>query len=204
MISSDRVIEHSQDSRTVNILHRFGFLGHALEEGWLLNIGRVGIPFEEFACGVGEGTPAFIALKHGCVVLREHFGSDGFSDQLAYFFRCGPDIPQVDRLAFVVCAYGVFSQVDINSTGERIGHHERRRGEKAGTHLWVNTSLKVAITTEHSRDHKIVFLDGLSNGIEQGTTITDTGCAAVANQVEAQLVQVGCEAGGVKIVDNGT
>ena len=105
----------------------------------------------------------FVTLKDRSVVLREYFGSNGFSNNNAHFLLSWPYVAQKDRLSIDICAYRVFRQIDIHRSCQRIGHYKRGRGKEAGTHLRMDAPFKIAVTTQYRCDNKVVILDGLSN-----------------------------------------
>ena len=115
----------------------------------------------------------FVTLKDRGIVLSEHFGSDGLSHNLAHFLLRRPQVTQVDRLTVNIGSNRVFRQIDIDGSRERIGHHQGRRGEKAGPHLWVNASFEVAVTTQHRRDNKVILLHCLGDWLRQGAAIAN-------------------------------
>src|SRR5436853_602524 len=78
----------------------------------------------------------------------------------------------------------------IEPAGERIGHHQRRRGEIIRAHVGVDAALEVAVAGEHGSGHKIGFVDGLGDFRREGAGVADTGGAAEADQVVAELVEV--------------
>src|SRR5436190_22289485 len=60
VVGSDRIVDHYQHASLMNILERCQLGRDLLEEGWLLNVGRVRIPGEEVAGRVRERAPMLI------------------------------------------------------------------------------------------------------------------------------------------------
>ncbi len=72
---------------------------------------------------------------------------------------------------------------------ERIGHHQRRRGEIVHLHVRVDATLEVAIARQHRHDREIALADRLGHLLRQRPRVADAGGAAVADEVEAELLQ---------------
>ena len=80
-------------------------------------------------------------------------------------------------------------EVDVDAAGEGVGDDQRRRGEIVGLDLRVDAALEVAVAAEHGGDDEVVRLDGLGDGVGQRAAVADAGGAAVADQVEAELLR---------------
>ena len=57
---------------------------------------------------------------------------------------------------------GSLREVDVGRAGERVGHHQRRRGEVVGLHVGVDAALEVAVAGEHGRGHQLAVVDRLA------------------------------------------
>jgi hypothetical protein len=51
---------------------------------------------------------------------------------------------------------GSFVEVDVHRAGERVGHHQRRRGEVVGAHVRVDAALEVAVARQHRHRDEVV------------------------------------------------
>src|SRR5690606_30056669 len=63
-----------------------------------------------------------------------------------------------------------------------------------------DAAFEVAVTGQHRGDREVVVVDRLGNLLRQRTGVANAGGAAVADEVEAQLVQVRGQAGTLVVV----
>ena len=68
----------------------------------------------------------------------------------------------------------------------------------------MNARFKVSVTGEDGHSDDLVVDDCLLDGWVQRTGVTDTGCTAVANGLEAKLVEVGLQAGFLEVGSDNT
>ena len=79
--------------------------------------------------------------------------------------------------------------------GERVGDDQRRRREVVRAHLGVDAALEVAVAAEHRRDDEVALpRSPCEIGSRQRPAVADAGRAAVADEVEAELLEVRHEA----------
>ena len=173
---------------------------HALEVRRVLHVGRTVVP------GVGEAAldrdlaPGRIALEHVGVLLLEHLLGDALADHRIDLAAGRPDVLEEDLLALLVEAERLLGDIDIHRAGDRIGDHQRRRGEIVGAHVGVDAAFEVAIAREHRGGDQIVLVDRLGDFLRQRTGIADAGGAAEADQVEAERVEILLQAGFLVVV----
>ena len=74
--------------------------------------------------------------------------------------------------------------------GERVGDDERRRGEVVRLHLRMDARLEVAVAGEHGADDEVALVDRRGDRLRQRPGVADAGRAAVADGVEAELLEV--------------
>ena len=91
-------------------------------------------------------------------------------------------------------------EVDVHLAGERVRHDERRRGEVVHLHLRVDAPLEVAVPREDGRDDEVGPLHGLGDRLGKRAGVADAGRAAVADEVEAERLEVGHEARVLEVV----
>ena len=84
--------------------------------------------------------------------------------------------------------------------GERVGDDQRRRHEVVGADIDVDAALEVAVAGEHADGDQAVLFDGLRDVGGQRAGVADAGGAAVADDVEAELFEVGEQAGLLVVV----
>ena len=114
--------------------------------------------------------------------------------------RRRPDVPQVDRLAVGALAKRLLEKVDVHAAGERVGDAERRRGQVVVAHVLLDTPLEVAVARQDRADNQVVVVDRGGDLIGERARVPDARGAAVADEVEAQLVEVLGEAGAIEVV----
>ena len=56
-----------------------------------------------------------------------------------------PDVGEIDRLAVFAFAERIFAQINIDASGQRESHHQRRRHQIVGAHFGVDAAFEVAI-----------------------------------------------------------
>ena len=86
-------------------------------------------------------------------------------------------------------------QVDVDRPGQRVGDHQRRRGEVVGQGQRVDAAFEVAVAAQHRGRDQIALLDRRADRLRQRPAVADAGRAAVADQVEAQRLQRRQQAG---------
>ncbi len=89
---------------------------------------------------------------------------------------------------------GSVVEVDVHPAGERVGDDERRRGEVVRLHLGMDARLEVPVAGEHRAGDEVVTRDRLRDLVGQRARVADAGRAAVADGLEAELVEVAVEA----------
>ena len=114
--------------------------------------------------------------------------------------RRRPDVLEEHVVAVVVLAERLGLEVEVHGAGERVGDDQRRGGQVVHLHVGGDAALEVAVAREHRGHREVVVVDGLRDGVRQRTGVADAGGAAVADQEEAQLLQVRPDAGLVVVV----
>ena len=100
----------------------------------------------------------------------------------------------------MILAERIGGEVVVDVAGERVGDDERRGHEVVGADLGVDAAFEVAIAAEHADGDEAVGFDGVGDVGGQRAGVADAGGAAVADGVEAELVEVLREAGFVVVV----
>ena len=114
--------------------------------------------------------------------------------------RAGPDVLEVDIVAVVVGAERLGVEVDVHRAGERVGDTQRRRREVVHLHVGVDPALEVAVARQHRDDREVGVVDDLGDLGRQRAAVADAGRAAVADEVEAELVEVLGQSGAVEVL----
>ncbi len=167
VVGRDRVEKQAENAGIDDVLDRVLLLFHALEVRRVLHVGRTVVP------GIGETAldrdlaPGRIALEHIGVLLLEHLPGDALADHRIDLAAGRPDVLEEDLLALLVEAERLLGEVDIHRAGDRISHHQRRRGEIVGPHVGVDAALEIPIARKHRRGNEIVLVDRLGNLLRQ-------------------------------------
>src|SRR3954453_7724124 len=149
VVGGDRVEEQAEDARIDDVLDRLLLLAHAGEVRRVLHIGRTVVPRVSEPALHGDLAPVRLALEYVGVFLREHVLVDGLADDRRDLLAGRPDVTQIDFLAVLVGAERRLGDIDLHRAGERIGNHERRRGEIVRPDVGIDAALEVAIARQH-------------------------------------------------------
>ena len=193
VVRRDAVSEQAQDPRRPDVRDRRGRGRHPVEVGRPTDIGRVGLPREPVPCGHGKAVPARVPLEDLSVLLVEHRGLDRGADDGVHFFGGRPDIPEIHGLAVLTCAERCLLQVHVDAARERVRDDERRRGEVVGADFLLDAPLEVAVARQHCADDQLPLGDCGGHRLGERSRVADAGRAAVADEVEPQLLEVGHE-----------
>ena len=96
---------------------------------------------------------------------------------------------QEDVVAVGVLAERLVEQVDVHRPRERVGDHERRRGQIVHLHVGVDAALEVAVAAEHGHDREVLGVHDRRHLVGQRAGVADAGRAAVADEVEPERLQ---------------
>ena len=179
-------------------LRRLGL--HALEVRRVAHVRGVGAPGVAVAVRHVEARPVDVAVEDLRVALAEHVLLHGLLDRLGDLLRARPDVAQEDVGAVRPLPDRIVQEVDVHRPGERVGHDERRRGEVVHLHVGVDAALEVAVAREHRADGEVVRLDGRRDLLRERAGVADAGRAAVADEVEAERVEVVLQVGAQEVV----
>ncbi|GJE04384.1 hypothetical protein GMJLKIPL_6346 [Methylobacterium isbiliense] len=200
VVGGDRVEEQAEDPGADDVGDRRRGLLHAHEVGRVLHVGGAGVPGEGLGRGDLHRLPVLVAAEDVGVARLEQAGRDGLLDEGVHLGRGGPDVLQVDRVPVRVGAERVLGEVDLHRAGERVGHHEGRRGEVVRPHVRIHPALEVAVAREHGGRDDVVVVDRLRDRRGQRPGIADAGGAAEAHEVEAERVEALLQAGLLQVL----
>ncbi len=110
-----------------------------------------------------------------------------------------PDVGEIDGRPVGVGSERIGREVDVDPTGERERHDERRGGQVAGPRERMDPTLEVAVARQDGGDDEVVGLDGLGDRCVERPGVADAGRAAVAGQVEPERCQWRHEAGRLEV-----
>jgi hypothetical protein len=129
------------------------------------------------------------------VELAEHLGLEGGLHGVADLLQRGPDVARGTPGAVLAGAERFGGQVDVDRPARAKATTSGRGHEEVGLDVLVHARLEVAVAGETEAVTRS-FLTTASSmvGLERAG-VADAGGAAVADGVEAELVEVGLQAG---------
>ena len=192
VVGGHRVAEHAEDLRAGDGLDLGRLHGEVGEERRLGNVGRLR-PVVHLARGRRHLLPEHVVLAEVLVQAAEGRRVHGEFHQGGDFVVGRPDMADVHVLAILRLADRLGAEVLEHRAGDRVGHHQRGRGEEVGADVGVDARLEVAVAREHGRADQVVLDDGFLDRLRQRAGVADAGGAAVAGRVEAKLLEVGQE-----------
>ena len=158
-------------------------------EGRAADIGRRLVPREERSRRNVELAPdlACLGLLVGAVVIgRIGGGGHGRVDLVPG----RPEIRKMHRSAVRPVSDRIGQDVAIDVAGERVRHRERGRGQESGLDLRVHAAGEVTVSGENGHPMDAALLDGLPHRRRERTRIADAGRAAVADDAEAERLEI--------------
>ena len=157
------------------------------------------MPGVGLALGDIERLPVLVALEHIRVLLQEVLALHGPEDLVGHVLRARPDVAEEDR-SVGADAEWLAGEVEVHATGERIRDDQWRRRQVVVARERIDAALEVAVAREHARDKQLAPLDRAGDDIRYGTRVADARGAAVADKVEAELVEEGRNASGIEVL----
>lgn len=100
VVRGDRIAEHRQNTRAVNIFHRLRLNLHLVKEWRQTDIGRILLPVVSIGAIDVNGFPFRRSFKYLRVLFVEHLGRD-LLNRLGDLKTARPDILQIDRLTIL-------------------------------------------------------------------------------------------------------
>ena len=119
---------------------------------------------------------------------------------VADFCQTRPNISQVDILTVFAFAYGLFCHVEGDLTSQRKSYDERWAHQEVRLDALVHTRLEIAIATQDTGCDQVVLCHYLLNAGVERTRVANAGRTPVADKSEAELVEIGLQAGLVQVL----
>ena len=195
VVRRDRVAELQQHASAGDVGDGLGLQAHAVEVRRLAHVGGVLVPLEDVALGGREVLPPLVAGEDVGVLGAERLGVDRGGDDPLDLARRRPDVTHVDVVAVGVLTQRVLEEVDVHGPGQGVGDDQRGRGEVVHLDVGVDAPLEVPVAREHRRHGEVALVDRGADLGDERTGVADARRAAVAHEVEAELLQVGRQAG---------
>ena len=200
VVGGHRVAELGQHPGAGDVRHRNRLRRHAVEVRGLADVGRFRVPLEGLALRGGQRLPPLAAVEDVGVAGREHLLVDRGGHRLLDLLRVRPDVLEEDVGAVGVLTQRLGLEVEVHRAGQRVGDHQRGRGQVVHLDVRVDPALEVAVAGQH-RDHgQVGLVDRGGDLVRQRAGVADAGGAAVADQVVAELLQIRPQAGLLVVV----
>src|SRR5207245_1962181 len=120
---------------------------------------------------------------------------------LAHFFDGRPDVAQIN-IALASLPDGLFGEIDIDAARKRERDDQRRTHQEIRLHTLMHSRFEVAIAAEHACADEVVLADRFFNARIEWSRVADARRAAVADQVEAEFVQITLKPGLLEIISH--
>ena len=133
--------------------------------------------------------------EHGVVNGPELLGLDVLRDHRVDLLVAGPQVLEGDRVAVLVVPQHALLDVEADRAGDRIGHHQRRRGQEGLLGVGVDAPVVVAVTGQDGGGVQVPLDDLLLDHRVQGPAHAVAGGAGKTDHAEAQLLELGQQAG---------
>ncbi len=167
VVGGDRIAEDRQRPRPIDVGQRLGRHRHSGEIGRVLDVGRSGRPAVGLAALDLDRPPALVAAIDVGIAAAEHCGMDVRVDQHADLLVGRPDVPEEHRLAVRRGADRLIHHVGAHRAFQRIGHHQRWRGEIVRPAVGRHAAFEVAVAGEHADGDQVVVVDRLADRLGQ-------------------------------------
>ena len=183
------VTESRQHSCVQHVLDLARLHGESVEVGRELHVGRSRLPVVGELVGRRHRLPTLVAAEGARVAVLEHLGGDRCAHRLGDLRVTRPEVGQHHRCSVGVGTERLGREVDVDGARQGVGDHQRWTSEEVLLHVGVDATFEVAVSRQHRHARKVVFVDRLGHALEQRSGVTDARRAAVAREVEAQIVQ---------------
>ena len=173
---------------------------HTVEIGRLLDVFACRIPGVALRCGNVERAPLVVAREDvGVARAKGRFG-DGLRDRRVDLRVRRPDLAQIHGLPRGIDSERLRDEVHVHAARERVRDHKRRRREIVCAHLRVDAALEVSVAGKNGGHDHVVFRDVVRDVVGKRAAVADARGAAVTDEIESDLVEVGREARLLEIV----
>lgn len=124
MISGHRVSEKTEAVSICDFGNGFWFFGHALEEGWVMNVGGGIVPGEEVSLWCLEVVPSFVSCHGVAVEVFEELWLDNLFDYAFDDVSAWPDVSEEHVLSVRSLADWLGFKIDVASSSKAVGNYQ--------------------------------------------------------------------------------
>ena len=174
--------------------------GEVGKEWGFLDVGALAVPSVGLAWGAGYFVPGGILFGEIAIKPAKDFGLQCRFHSLGDFLVAGPEVAEVNGFAVAIDSEGFLRQIDIDPTGEGKGDNERWRHKEVGFDGGVDACLKITVTRKDTGGDEIMVEDRFLDRSGKRAGVADAGGTAVADEIKAELIEVGLQACGVEVV----
>ena len=200
VVGGDGIAEDAERARALDLDNVARLRGEAVEERRLLDVGGFAIPFIDVAGGGFDLVPLRILVGEAGVEALENIGAERGIHRGLDLGGGGPDVFQENRMSVGAEAEWLGFHIDIDRAGDGEGDDEGRGHEEVRLDRLVDAGFEVAVSgKDGGGDDVLGFHDILDAGVERAG-VADAGGAAVADGLEAELVELYLEAGLVEVI----
>ena len=186
MVSRDRVTEQAEDVSVLDRLNSgWSVFSHALEERWVMDVGRIIAPSEEIASWSLQVVPPLVSSQSVGVEFLEEFSGQYLSDDALDFIPAWPDVFKENIVSIWILANWVSFKVNVYCACESVGNNEGRACEVVGSRLWMHTAFKVPIARKYCSCYKIICFDCIFNLFRNVATISNACHAPISSSSES-------------------
>ena len=200
MVGGHAVAEDAEGARAFDFGDAAGLHFEVREERRLLDVGALAVPLIHVADSGRDLVPLRILRREVLVELLENLRLERRLHGVAHFLKRGPEVGEINGFAVLVLAERFAAQVNVHAARERERDDERRRHEEVCLDVLMHARLEVTVAREHAGGDEIVLHHGLLDVRVERAGVADARRAAVADEVEAELVEIGREAGLLEVI----
>ena len=190
MIGRYGVAKNSERAPPDDVVDLANLHREIFEERRLVNVIAFLVPLIHFAGARWDFVPLRVLIREIAIKLAEDFRAQRRLHRIAHFFQTRPEIAQKSFFAGFVFADWLFAKIDIHPPGKRERDYQRRRHQEIGFDVLVHPRFEIAVTRKHGRRDQIVIVDRLFDFRMERAGISDAGRAAVADEIEPELVEI--------------
>ena len=167
-----------------------------------MNVIALFVPLINVAGARRNFVPFRILVGKIAVKTPERLRCERRSHGVANLLQGGPEVAQEGFFSCFIFPERFARKIQIHAPGQGKGHDERRRHEKIRLDVLVHPRFEVAVSGQNGGGHEIVVADGLLNFRMERAGVSDAGGATVADNIEAELIEVRLQAGLVQVIRN--
>ena len=193
VVGRDGITENTERTRSSDVGDLPRVHGEVFEERRVLDVSALVVPRVELSGRARDLVPLRVLPGEIRVKLAEDFRLERGLHAGTHLVERGPKVAKINLLAVLVFAQRFLGEVDIDSSGQGEGHHERWGHEEVRFDVLMDARFEVAVARQNGRCHEIVSGDRLLHGLRERARVADARRAPVADDLESEFVEIGLE-----------